>query len=151
MILAAAFLLTAIQALAHSDKEVGPSGGRILEFSTNQTLHGEVTLTNGIFYVALLDKNMKPVPLAEQSLAVTGGSRSNPETPKVEKRAHHFTFPALKGDSYLLVFQYKDNLLAKPITARFEFDSAICSGCKKGEWLCDCHLKAKEADKKAGK
>lgn len=143
-------LVASVSTFAHSDKEIGPHGGRILEFSTNQTLHGEVTLTNGTFHVAVLDKEMKPLPLKEQSLVVTGGTRSNPEKPKVEKRGNHFTFPALKGDSYMLVFQFQEDAAAKPIIARFEFDKATCPTCKKGEWLCDCHLKkaADSGDKK---
>jgi|SRR5687768_13916506 hypothetical protein len=145
-----ALLLGSMHTVAHSDKEIGPNGGRILEFSTNQSLHGEVTFTNGTFFVAVLDKKMKPLPLEEQSLVVTGGTRSNPEKPKVEKRGDHFTFPALKGDSYMLVFQFQENAAAKPIIARFEFDKATCPTCKKGEWLCDCHVK-KTADKRSPK
>src|SRR5688572_18992051 len=52
-------MLTLTSAFGHSDNESGPNGGRILEFSKNQSLHGEVTLTNGMFHVAVLDKNMK--------------------------------------------------------------------------------------------
>lgn len=141
--LVGALLLTTLQTFAHSEKEFGPNGGLVLDFSTDQSLHGELTLTNGTFFVALLDKNLKPVPIKEQTLTVTGGKRSIPENPKVEQRGNHFAFPALKGDSYLLVLQLKDSTSAKPIIARVEYDSAICSGCKKGEWLCDCHLKAK--------
>ncbi|HEX7859352.1 MAG TPA: hypothetical protein VF773_03435 [Verrucomicrobiae bacterium] len=136
--------MLSLTTFAHSDKELGPNGGRILEFSTDQSMHGEVTLTNGTFFVALLDKDMKSVPITDQSLTVTGGSRTSPEKPAVEKRGNLFAFPALKGDSYLLVFQFKPNQTAKPITARFEYDSAICGTCKKGEWLCDCHLKSKK-------
>ena len=143
-------LLGSGQIFGHSDKEIGPDGGRILEFSTNQTVHGEVTLTNGTFFVAVLDKEMRRLPLKEQSLVVTGGTRSNPEKPKVEKSGDHFTFPALKGDSYMLVFQFKEEPTARPIIARFEFDKATCPTCKKGEWLCDCHLKKSGSGGKNG-
>ena len=136
-----AMLALALTTFGHSDNEIGPNGGRILEFSKNQSIHGEVTLTNGMFYVGLLDKNMKPVALTEQSLTVTGGDRSNPEKPKVEKQGNHFVFPALKGDSYLLVLQFKERTSAKPITARFEFDDSKCGACKKQEWLCACGKK----------
>ena len=58
-----AFLLALASPLAfgHSGVELGPNGGRILELSKNETLHGEVTLKQGKFHLALLDKNMKPV------------------------------------------------------------------------------------------
>ena len=146
--IAAALLLSVISTFAHGDVELGPNGGRILEFSTNETLHGEVTLKDGKFHVAVLDKEMKPVALKEQVLVVTGGDRSNPEKPKVEKSGDHFVFPALKGDSYLLVVQFKEKPSTKFITARFEYDATICSACKNAEWLCKCGDKK---DDKAGK
>lgn len=136
--LAAALLLGAASVFAHGDAEIGPNGGRIVEFSTNETLHGEVTLKDGKFHVALLDKDMKPVELKDQTLAVTGGDRSNPQKPAVEKKDGRFVFPALKGDHYLLVLQFKDEPSAKAITARFEYDASVCSACKSQEWLCKC-------------
>ena len=142
--LVATLMLTLTQASGHSDNEFGPNGGRILEFSKDQSLHGEVTLTNGMFHVAVLDKNMKPIALTDQSLTVTGGNRNKPEKPKVQKKGAHFVFPALKGDSYLLVLQFRERPSARPIIARFEFDSAKCGGCHKGEWLCDCGTKEKK-------
>src|SRR5687768_13788147 len=123
--MATLILFTLSQVFAHSDAELGPSGGRIVEFSTNQTLHGEVTLTNGQFRVSILDKNMKPVTLTEQTLSVIGGDRKSPEKPKVEKQGNQFVFPALKGNSYLVVLQFKESPSAKQINARFEYDSSI--------------------------
>ena len=136
----------ALSALAHGDVELGPNGGRIVEFSKNETLQGEVTLVNGVFHVALFDKDMKPVELKEQSLVVTGGDRSNPEKPKVEKQGNHFVFPALKGNEYPLAFQFKESPSAKTVTARMTYDATTCSVCKKPEWVCGC---AAEEAKKA--
>ena len=39
--------LTAGFAFGHGDIELGPNKGLILEFSTNETMHGEVTDKNG--------------------------------------------------------------------------------------------------------
>ena len=142
--LAAVLLLGVSNALAHGGVELGPNGGRIVEFSTNKTLYGEVTLKAGKFHVAVLDKEMKPVALKDQVLVVTGGDRDNPAKPKVEKAGDHFVFPALKGDSYLLVLQFKEMPLTKAVTARFEYDAAICSACKNAEWLCKCGEKDKK-------
>ncbi|MFN0066484.1 MAG: hypothetical protein ACKVYV_02510 [Limisphaerales bacterium] len=141
-------LLGVTRAHAHGGVELGPNGGRLLEFSENETLHGEVTLTNSFFHVALLDKDMKPVELKEQSLTVTGGDRQKPEKPEVRKVGNHFVFPALKGDDYLLVLQFKDKPSARPVTARFEYDAATCSGCKQAEWLCKCADEKAEKDDK---
>ena len=54
----------AASALAHGDVELGPNGGRLLEFSKNESMHGEVTLKDGKFHIAILDKDQKPVALA---------------------------------------------------------------------------------------
>ena len=139
--LAAVLLLGTIRTLGHGGVELGPNGGRILEFSKNETMHGEVTLTNGQFHVSILDKDMKPVSLGEQSLVVTGGDRAKPEKPKVKIQGGQFVFPALKGDDYLLVLQFREKPAAKTVTARLEFDATICSACKNPEWLCKCSSK----------
>lgn len=136
--LATVLLLGVTRAHAHGGVALGPNGGRLLEFSENETLHGEVTLTNGFFHVALLDKALKPVELKEQSLTVTGGDRQKPQKPEVRKEGNHFVFPALKGDEYLLVLQFKEKPSARAVTARFGFDAATCSACKHPEWLCKC-------------
>ncbi len=138
MILFAVLWLGVVRALGHGGVELGPNGGRLIEFSKDESLHGEVTLKDGRFHVALLDKALKLVALAEQSLVVTGGSRSKPEKPKVEREGNHFVFQAPKGESYLLAFQFKDGPKAKAVTARIEYDAAICSGCQNAEWLCKC-------------
>lgn len=136
--LAAVLLLGVTRAHAHGGVALGPNGGRLLEFSENETLHGEVTLTNGFFHVALLDKALKPVELQEQSLTVTGGDRQKPEKPEVRREGNRFVFPALKGDDYLLVLRFKATPQARAVTARFEFDATTCSGCQHPEWLCRC-------------
>ena len=131
-------------AFAHSDIELGPNGGRILEFSKNATMHGEVTLKDGKFVIALLDKDMKPVALGEQSLAANGGPTGKAEKLTVEKAGGKFIIPAVKPGEWLIV-QYKEDAKAKAITARMQYDTAICPKCKAQEWLCGC---AKNEDKK---
>ncbi len=137
--------LTAGFALAHGGVELGPNGGRILEFSKNETMHGEVTLKDGKFLVAVLDKDMKPVAVAEQTLTVTSGTAAKPEKITVEKIATGFAIPAPKSGS-LLVFQFRESEKAKPVTARFTYDTSNCDKCDSAEWVCKC-----EMNKKAGK
>ena len=134
------------RSFGHGDVELGPNGGRILEFSNNESTHGEVTVKAGKFHIALLDKNMKPVALEKQVLTATSGDREKPEKLAVEKADGHFVVPQLKGSEYWVIFQFKLTPEAKPITARLHYDEALCPKCKKGEWLCDCQ--AKEAKKK---
>jgi hypothetical protein len=141
--LLSSLVLTAA-ALAHGEVEVGPNGGRILDFSKNETMHGEVTFKDGKFHVALLDKAMKPVALAEQSLTATGGPTGKPEKLAVEKADGHFVIPAVKPGEWLIL-QFKPDPKAKAITARMHYDTATCSACKESEWLCKCDA---NADKK---
>src|SRR6187399_164839 len=122
-------------ASAHSDVELGPNGGRILEFSKDQSVHGEVTVKDGKFHIAVLDKDMKPVALEDQSLTATSGDRAKPEKLIVEKKDGKFVVPTVKEGEWI-IFQFKDTAKSKPITARLQYDTKVCGECKKPEWLC---------------
>jgi hypothetical protein len=55
--------LTAGFAFGHGGIELGPNKGRIVEFSKDASLHGEVLEKNGKIYITLSDKDMKPVKI----------------------------------------------------------------------------------------
>lgn len=135
----AALLLavTATVAFGHADIEIGPEGGRILEFSKDESMHGEVIEKGGKLHVRLLDKEMKRVAIKDQTLTATSGDRANPEKLAVEKHSDHFLLPAVKEGQWL-IFQYRESAKGKPVTARFEYDTKPCGECKKAEWLCAC-------------
>ena len=137
--LLAVLALGLTRSFGHGDVELGPGGGRILEFSKNESMHGEVTVKGGKFHIAVLDKDMKPVALEKQVLTATSGDREKPEKLAVEKADGRFVVPQLKGGDYWIIFQFKLTPDAKPITARLHYDEALCPKCKKGEWLCVCH------------
>ena len=124
-------------ALAHEGVELGPNKGRILEFSKNETMHGEVVVKGGKFHIALLDQDMKAVAMAEQTLTATTGDRDKPVKLAVEKDAKGFLVPVVKTGEWLIL-QYKNSPDAKVITARLEYNTAICEKCSKAEWLCEC-------------
>ncbi len=124
-------------ALAHGEVELGPNGGRILEFSKDETMHGEVTVKDGKFVIALLDKDKKPVALAEQTITANGGPTGKAAKLEVTKADGKFTIPAVKPGEWLIL-QYKDNAKAKAITARLEYNLDNCSACNAPEWLCKC-------------
>ena len=134
--------ITTASAFAHGDVELGPNGGRILEFSKNETMHGEVTVRDGKFHIALLDKDMKPVKLGSQVLTANGGPTGKPVKLEVAKEDDHFVVPAVKPGEWL-VLQYKEDPKAKPVTARLEYDTTTCPKCKAQEWLCKCDSKKK--------
>jgi hypothetical protein len=124
-------------AIAHGGVELGPNGGRLLEFSKDESMHGEVTLKDGKFVIALLDKDKKPVALADQTLTADGGPTGKTAKLAVEKADGKFVVPAVKAGEWLIV-QYKDNAKAKAITARMQYDTANCSKCNAQEWICKC-------------
>jgi len=141
-------LLLNAAALAHGDVELGPNGGRILEFSKNESMHGEVVVKDGNFHIALLDKGLLPVVLGEQELTATSGDRAKPEKLVVEKKAGEFVVPAVKAGEWV-VFQFRESAKAKPVTARMQYDLTVCGGCKEPHWICKCA--ANEAKAKAAK
>jgi hypothetical protein len=124
-------------ASAHSDVELGPNGGRILEFSKDQSVHGEVTVKDGKFHIAVLDKDMKPVALQTQELTATSGDRKKPEKLNVEKKDGKFVVATVKEGEWI-IFQFRETAKAKPITARLQYETKPCPECKKPEWLCVC-------------
>lgn len=129
--------LTTSFALAHEGVELGPNKGRIIEFSTDESMHGEVTEKDGKLNIALLDKDMKPVKVEAQSLTATAGTRGKPV--KIETTAIDGGFTlATPGVDEWLILQYKSTPEAKPITARLHFITKTCPPCGNPEWRCAC-------------
>jgi hypothetical protein len=135
-----ALLLATGFVFGHGGVELGPNKGRILEFSTNETMHGEVVEKDGKLHIALLDKDMKPVKVESQTLTATAGTREKPAKLDVAKDAKGFVVPAPK-DGEWLILQYKEAATAKPVTARLHYDKSNCGECKSPEWLCSCPKK----------
>jgi hypothetical protein len=134
-------------AFAHAGVELGPKGGRLLEFSKDETTHGEVTVKDGKFIVEVLDKNKTPVGITEQTLTATGGPSGKAVKLAVEVKDGKFVVPAVKEGDWLIV-QFKDNAKAKAVTARMQYDTATCEGCKAPEWICKCPPAADKKGKK---
>jgi len=135
-------LITSL-AFAHEGVELGPNGGRIVEFSDNETMHGEILLKGDQFHIALFGKDLKPVALAAQTLTATTGDRAKPVKLEVTKDAKGFVIPVVKPGEWLIL-RYKDNADAKAFTARFEYNTAICEECQAQEWLCKCKPEAEK-------
>lgn len=128
---------------AHEGVELGPNGGRILEFSKNETLHGELTVKDDRFHIALLNKDMKPLALAEQKLTATTGDREAPRKLEVARDARGFVLPAVKPGEWLIL-QFRNSPAEKAVTARFEYNTAICEECRSPEWICKCRPDAEK-------
>ena len=132
--------LTAGFALAHEGIELGPNKGRIIEFSTNESMHGEVTEKDGKLLIALLDKDMKLVKPDAHILTATSGTREQPVKMEITKDETGFTLSAPKAGEWLII-QYKETADSKPITARLHYDTKVCAPCGNPEWRCACAAK----------
>jgi hypothetical protein len=130
-------ITTLTPTFAHEGVELGPNGGRIIELSKNETLHGEVLAKKDSFHITLLDKDLKPVALADQTLTATTGERRKPVKLEVTQDSKGFIVPLIKEGDWLIL-QFKADAKAKAITARLEYNTSNCSGCDKPEWLCQC-------------
>lgn len=141
------FLLTLCLALmagfshGHSGVDIGPNGGRLVGFSKDKSLHGEILVNDGKFHLTLLDKDRKPVGVSDQTLTATGGTRKAPEKLTVTKDAKGFSFPIVKEGEWLIL-QFKSNGKSQAITARMHYDTSNCSECSSPEWLCKCKHEA---------
>lgn len=129
--------LTASLAFGHGDIELGPNKGRILEFSSDETMHGEVTEKDGKLHIALLDKDMKPVKVQDQSLTATAGTRQAPVKSEVTKTENGFMISPTQPGEWLII-QYKESGSSKAITARLHYDTKSCPPCGNPEWRCAC-------------
>lgn len=131
--------LLGLHAFAHEGVDLGPNGGRLLLLDKKTSLHGEVLVKGDRFYLTLLDSRKKPIALTTQSL--TASSRTSIVTStklEVTRTTQEFTFPLVKSGAWL-VLQYRADPALKPQTTRFSYDTSICSGCGRTEWLCGCH------------
>lgn len=129
-------LITSLS-LAHEGVELGPNGGRILEFSKDETMHGEIIVKGDKFHIAVFDKDMKPVVVDKQSLSAITGDRNAPQKLVVEKDVKGFVLPVIKAGGWLIL-QFKNAPETKAVTARFEYNTATCEECQNPEWLCKC-------------
>lgn len=129
--------LTASVAFAHEGIELGPNKGRIVEFSIDETMHGEVTQKDDKLHISLLDKDMKPVKVEAQSLVATAGTRQKPVKLEIAPTEGGFTL-SLPGDGEWLILQYKESPDSKPVTARVHFETKTCAPCSQPEWRCAC-------------
>lgn len=129
-------LITSLS-LAHEGVELGPNGGRILEFSKDETMHGEIIVKGDKFHIAVFDKDMKPVVVDKQSLSAITGDRNAPQKLVVEKDVKGFVLPVIKAGEWLIL-QFKNAPETKAVTARFEYNTATCEECQNPEWLCKC-------------
>ncbi len=116
----------------------GPKGGRLLEntepkaeFFVEKDL--SVTIT---FY----DKDLKPVPAAEQTVSVIAETGGNKTTLDFEKKGDVLASkePLPEGHPIHLVVRFKQTPDDKPRNFRILYEDHICDTCKRVEYACIC-------------
>jgi hypothetical protein len=132
-----ASLALVASALAHGGVELGPNGGRLVEFGDHNELHAEFVLKGDKFVVSLYDEGAKKeVPVKDQVLVVTHKESNKKLTP--ELKDGKWTIAKPDGGDFWLILQLKDNAKAKAKNGRLHYDASICSKCKAQEWICKC-------------
>jgi hypothetical protein len=126
--------------LARAGEKVtaGVKGGRLLENDSPRTeffveKDHTVSLT---FY----DKDMKPVPVAEQSATAIAETKDGKKKIEFEKKGDVLVSksPLPEGDGYTVVLQLKQTAAGKPKNFRIPLNMSICSKCHHPEYACTC-------------
>jgi hypothetical protein len=135
---ALALVLSLQAASAHERITVGPGDGRLAFLDSTATPNAEFNVRDGRVYITLLDKDLKPIALANQSLTLTAGQRGSAQKVEVTREGNDFVATLPKGEDHWCIFQLRQSKTGKPITFRVHYLSAVCADCKKPEWHCTC-------------
>ncbi len=130
--------LSLLSADAHERITVGPGDGRLAYLDSTTTPSAEFNVKDGKVHITLLDKDLKPIALAEQTLNITAGEKGSAKKLEVTKSGNDFVATLPAGADYWCIFQLKEKKDAKSITFRVHYRSEVCADCKKAEWRCIC-------------
>lgn len=132
-ILSALFLAPTV--FGHGEVKLGPNKGLLLSFGSEPKLSGEIREIDGKFQVELFDAKLQPVALSGQELTATSGERNKAKKLEVTtKDGRYFILPTAKSGQFV-IFQFKSSPDAKPVTARFKYDTTPSSDGKTPAWL----------------
>lgn len=122
----------------HAHKIAGPNGGRVIT-SVEPHLEFFVTKERKVKITAVDDEG-KAIDLGEQSVRLTGGSRSNPTRMTFEKDGNSLVsdkaFP--EGNHLPVILQITPAPDAKAVIERFNLNLDDCPGCEHLEYACTC-------------
>jgi hypothetical protein len=138
LIAIATLALGLLGANAHERITVGPGDGRLAFLDSTTTPSAEFNVKEGKIHLTLLDKDLKPIALSEQTVAITAGERASAKKLAVSKEGNDFVAPLPEGEDYWCIFQLKEKKDAKALTFRVHYRSEVCAECKKAEWRCIC-------------
>lgn len=128
----------------HETNVAGPNGGRVI---TSIEPHAEFFVTaDRKVQIAFVDDAIKPIPVAEQSVTVIAGDRTNPTRLTFEKSNDVLlsdkALPA--GNDFPVIVQIKATPSAETTLERFNLNLSECPTCKYNEYACTCEHGADE-------
>lgn len=128
-------LVLAPAVFGHGEVTLGPNKGLLLAFGSEPKLSGEVREIDGNFQVELFDAKLQPVALSGQELTATSGERNKAKKLAVtSKDGRFFVLPTVKSGQFV-IFQFRSAPGAKPVTARFKYDTTPSGDGKTPAWL----------------
>ena len=126
--------------LAQAGEKVtaGAKGGRLLE---NDSPRAEFFVEKDrTVSLTFYDKEMKPVPVADQSATAIAEMKDGKRKIEFEQKGDILVSksPLPEGDGYTVVVQLKQTADAKPKNFRIPLNLSICSKCHHPEYACTC-------------
>ena len=122
----------------HDHAEAGPNGGKVLH-GVEPHLEFFVTKDRKV-QITALGEDGKAIPIGEQTVRITGGSRSNPTRMTLAKSGDvlvsGIAFP--EGNDFPVVVQIKPSADAKTVIEKFNLNLADCPTCDYKEYACTC-------------
>ncbi|MAS95040.1 MAG: hypothetical protein CMO55_17730 [Verrucomicrobiales bacterium] len=122
----------------HHEAIAGPNGGKVIQ-EVEPHLEFFVTEDRKV-QITALGEDGKAIPIAEQSVRVTGGDRSNPTRMSFEKKGDVLVsdtaFP--EGNDFPVVVQIKTAPDAKTAMEKFNLNLNDCPTCDYKEYACTC-------------
>lgn len=122
----------------HAETKAGPNGGKIIH---GVEPHLEFLVTkNRKVQITALGKDGKMIPIAQQSVKIIGGDRSNPTRMTFAKEGDVLVsdnaFP--EGNDFPVVVQIKTTPEAKTVIEKFNLNMVDCPTCEYQEYACTC-------------
>ena len=122
----------------HEKKTPGPNGGRLITTVSPQ-LEFLVTEDRKV-RVTAVDENVKPIPMAGQTVSLVGGDRSAPTDLSFEAEGDSLisTVALPKGNDVPVILTILPTAESQPVLERFNVNFSTCPTCDYQEYACIC-------------
>ncbi len=131
-------LAITISAEAADDRRAGPNGGRVIE---SVDPHAEFSvLEDRRVQITFLDESLNPIAVADQTVEVIAGDRTNPTELSFTETNGTLTSdaPLPEGNAVPAVVRIKTDADSETVTERINVNLAQCPTCDYAEYACTC-------------